>query len=431
MGFFPLVDYWSWADDLDVVADDAYPDPGDPAAPAEAALTQDLMRSLGGGRPWILMEQAVGAVSWRGHNLPKSPARSRLESIQAVARGADGVCFFQWRASRAGAERFHSAMLPHAGADTRVHEGVRRLGADLRRLRPVVGARVPARVALLFDWESWWAAHELARPTTRLDTLAQLRAWYRPLWDAGVAADVVRPGADLGGYDVVLVPQTYVLDERSAERLAEAADRGASLVVGPFTGVADVNAHVRTGRFPVLLRGVLGVSGEEWAPLPDDGTDLVLDADAWPGAASLAGPARATILGEALRSEGATVLASFAGGHLAGMPAIARTEAGAGHAWYVGTVPSPAVLARVLHDALDAAGVEPVLPGAREIDGLEVVQRGAALFLLNHSADEVQVKIPAPTTDLLTGALLDGEAHVPATGALVLVERTVPARPSG
>jgi beta-galactosidase len=322
-------------------------------------------------------------------------------------------------------------MLPHAGPDTRVHEGVRRLGADLQLLRPVVGTTVPARVAMLFDWESWWAAHELARPTTRLDTLAQLRAWYRPLWEAAVAVDVVRPGADLDGYDVVLVPQTYLLDRRAADRLTDAVGRGASVVVGPFTGVADENTHLRTGRFPALLRGLLRVSGEEWVPLPDDGTDLVLADDAWPGAAFLAGPARATILGEALRSEGATVLASFDGGHLAGLPAITRTEAGAGHAWYVGTVPSPAVLERVLHDALDAAGVEPTLPGLREVDGLEVVRRGSALFLLNHSADVVQVKIPAPTTDLLTGATVDGEAHVPATGALVLVERTVPARPGG
>jgi beta-galactosidase len=39
--------------------------------------------------------------------------------MQAVGRGADGIFFFQRRQSRAGAERFHSAMLPHAGTRTR------------------------------------------------------------------------------------------------------------------------------------------------------------------------------------------------------------------------------------------------------------------------------------------------------------------------
>ncbi|WP_041295406.1 beta-galactosidase [Isoptericola variabilis] len=423
MGFFPLADYWSWADDLDVVADDAYPDPGDPDAPADSALTQDLVRSLGGGRPWVLMEQAAGAVSWRDHNLPKSPERSRLESLQAVARGADGVCFFQWRASRAGAERFHSAMLPHAGPDTRAHAGIRRLGADLRRLRPVVGTRVAATVALLFDWESWWAAHELARPTTRLDTLAQLRAWYRPLWEAGVAADVVHPRTALDPYDVVLVPQTYLLDERAAAGVTVAVERGASAVVGPFTGVADENAHVRTGRFPALLRDLLRVGGEEWAPLPDGGVRLVVEPDGWRSAAGVAADAHAAIFGEALRAEGATVLARFAEGHLAGLPAVTCARTGAGHAWYVGTVPDAPLLERVVGDALDAAGVAPVLPGVRAVDGLEAVRRGDALFLLNHSDVDARVPVPAPATDLLTGAPVDGEAHVPATGAVVLIER--------
>ncbi len=421
MGFFPLVDYWSWADDLDVVADDAYPDPGDPHSPADAALTQDLMRSLGQGRPWVLMEQAAGAVSWREHNLPKSPERSRLESLQAVARGADGVCFFQWRAARAGAERFHSAMLPHAGPDTRVHEGVRRLGADLRLLRPVVGTTVPARVAILFDWESWWAAHELARPTVRLDTLAQLRAWYRPLWETGVAVDVVRPGSDLAAYDVVLVPQTYLLDEHAAERLTEAAARGASVVVGPFTGVADTDAQVRTGRFPVLLTGLLGVSGEEWVPLPDDGVTLALD-PRWGSGVDVV-DARATTFAEALRADGAAVLARFAGGHLDGLPAITRTTAGAGRCWYVGTVPTGPVLERVLDDALRAGGVGPALAVAAEVPGLEVVRRGPALFLLNHTGVELDVPVPSAATDLLTGSEVSGgRVRVPATGAVVLIE---------
>ncbi|MCA5893813.1 beta-galactosidase [Isoptericola sp. NEAU-Y5] len=437
MGFFPLVDYWSWADDLDVVADDAYPDPTDPHAPADTALTQDLMRSLGAGRPWVLMEQAAGAVSWRPHNVPKSPERSRLESLQAVARGADGVCFFQWRASRAGAERFHSAMLPHAGPDTRVHEGVRRLGADLRRIGSVAGGRVHARVAMLFDWESWWAAEEQARPTERLRVLDQLRAWYRPLWEAGVAVDVVRPGADLTAYDVVLVPQSYVLTEVAGRGLEAAARRGASVVVGPFSGVADENAHVRTGRFPVLLTGVLGLSGEEWVPLPDDGVPLALgDALSLDGAGGTldgggvgpgpdgagapGGAPRASVLGELVRGEGAEILVTYASGHLAGAPAVARRAAGEGAGWYVGTVLPAPLLGRVLYDVLAEAGVTGVLPDLAGHPGLEAVRRGGALFVLNHSGHAARVPLTSPFVDLLTGARLTTALHVAAGDAAVL-----------
>ncbi|OCI29951.1 beta-galactosidase [Oerskovia enterophila] len=472
MGFFPLVDYWSWADDLDVVADDAYPDPADPHAPSTSALTHDLMRSLGRGRPWVLMEQAAGAVSWRPHNLTKSPGRSRLESLQAVARGADAVCFFQWRAATKGPERFHSAMLPHAGPETRAHQGVRRLGADLARLRAVVGTRVVARVAVLFDWPSWWASQSEALPTDRLDALAQLRSWYRPLWEDGVAVDVARPGQDLSGYDVVLAPQLYLLAERAAEELRAHVARGGTLVLGPFGGVADESAHVRTGRFPALLRDVVGLSGEEWVPLPDDGAEVAWSAGSTaarpggrpgepsgtPGATSSrpsvsepapvpapvpaagTGSFRAEVLGELVRSEGAEVLASFRGGHLDGGPAITRHGLpGGGAAWYVATVPPQDVLAHVLRRALAEAGVEGVAPAVR-LPGVEVVRRGDALFVLNHGRDTVRVRVEdlfprgsssvspshprAEVVDLLTGLPpAAGEVVLAADDVVVLIER--------
>lgn len=415
MGFFPGIDPWSWADDVDVVADDAYPDPGDPRAPADAALTQDLMRSLGDGAPWLLMESATSAVSWRPHNLPKSPERSRLESLQAVARGADGVCFFQWRASRSGAERFHSAMLPHAGPETRVHRGVRRLGADLARLAPVVGGRVAADVAVVVDWPSWWASGEVARPTDRLDAVEQLRAWYRVLWARDVACDLVPPGRDLTGYRAVLVPQLYLLDEDASGALRAAAHAGATLVVGPFSGVADRNAHVRTGRFPALLHDVLGVSGEEWVPLPDDGVDLDVVEPA-------TGGARAHVLGELLEADGATVLATFAHGHLAGGPAVTRHAYGDGEAWYVATVPDEGLLGAVLGAALDRAGVAPMLAGADRRPGVEAVRRGDVLFVLNHTDAPVTVPVDGPHLDLLTGRPVDDAAHLAAHDVAALVD---------
>ena len=76
------------------------------------------------------------------------------DSLRAVAHGADAVCYFQWRASVQGSERFHSAMLPHAGPDTDLHRAVREQGRLLGRLRPVVGTPVDARVALVVDWPS-------------------------------------------------------------------------------------------------------------------------------------------------------------------------------------------------------------------------------------------------------------------------------------
>ncbi|GAA4488171.1 beta-galactosidase [Microbacterium panaciterrae] len=424
MGFFPLADYWSWADEVDVIADDQYPDPAHPGSVEEIALTQDLMRSLGHGAPWMLMEQATSAVQWRAHNAPKSPEKARLDTLQAVARGADGVGYFQWRASRAGAERFHAAMLPHAGADTDIFRGVCRQGADLQRLRPVVGGRIEADAAILFDWSAWWAAEEPARPTERLDTLEQLNRWYRQLWRRGIAVDVLPPTADLSAYRLVLVPQLYILEPAAAAALETAVQRGAHLVVGPFSGVADRNAHIVTGRAPVLLGETLGISGEEWCAIPEE--CVALGGAGWAVAAgeSQDGEASASILGERIRSDGAEVLLRHLEGGLAGIPAVTRNPRGEGTAWYLSAVVSDGVLSRVIGEAVADSRTRGALAGYTLLpERLEAVRRGEVLFLLNHSDEDQDVAVPAGLVDLLTGAETEDVVTVQAGDARALIEK--------
>lgn len=95
---------------------DVYPDPRDPLGGQYNAMIADMTRSQARG-PWMVMEQAAGPVNWRGVNHPKPRGLNRLWSLQTVARGADAVCYFQWRQSRQGAEKFHSGMVGHAGEE--------------------------------------------------------------------------------------------------------------------------------------------------------------------------------------------------------------------------------------------------------------------------------------------------------------------------
>ncbi|HWK76558.1 beta-galactosidase [Microbacterium sp.] len=394
MGFFAHADYHSWAAEVDVVSDDQYPDPANPDAASEIALVQDLMRSLGQGRSWMLMEQSISAVSWREHNLPKSPLRARRDSLQAVARGADAICFFQWRQARSGAERFHSSMLPHAGADSDVFRGACRQGADLQKLAAVAGTEIATDVALLFDWSAWWAGEEPASPTERLSTMEQVNRWYRSLWRRGIPVEVRHPDADLDDYGVILVPHAYILSDAAAQALAAAAARGAQVVIGPFSGVADENAGILQGRSPVQLRELIGASGEEWSGMLTGALQLAdgfsTDDDA----------PTASILAERLRAEGGEVLAAHADGDLAGIPAVIRND----NAWYLGAVVSDGVLDAVLARALAAASVTGPIDGLDTLpDGLEAVRRGDVLFLLNHTQHPIDVPVTAGLVDLLTG----------------------------
>ena len=187
MGLFRPVDQFRWSPELDVVSVDSYPDPADAEAYLVSAMTGDLTRSVGGGRAWLLMEQTPNAVNWRAVNVPKAPGQYRALSLQAVARGADAVLSFQWRAAATGAEKFHSGMLPHAGTGSRVWREVVRLGADLRRLAPVAGRPVPGR-------------RRLAARLGELVGARAGRASQQPAAPDGIAQRVL-PSAVRGGRD--------------------------------------------------------------------------------------------------------------------------------------------------------------------------------------------------------------------------------------
>ena len=167
-------DYWTWAGDMAVIANDHYLDHRLERPEVELSFAADTTRGLAGGAPWILMEHSTGAVNWQPRNLTKAPGEMLRNTASHVARGADGICFFQWRASVKGTEKFHSALLPHAGTSSRTWRDSVELGALAGRLGELRGSRVVADVALVFSWENWWAADLEAHPTADFSYIEQV-----------------------------------------------------------------------------------------------------------------------------------------------------------------------------------------------------------------------------------------------------------------
>ena len=423
MRFFKPLDYWKWAEREDIVTDDVYQDPLDPDAGMRSAMAGDLMRSLGHGKPWLLMEQSPNRVNWRDVNAPKAPGQMRLWSLQALARGADGVMFFQWRQSRAGAEKFHSAMVPHGPPQSSpTWREVVQLGAELRGLDAVRGSRVPADVAILFDWESWWALELPSKPSNRIQQIEQLEAFYRPLFEANVTADFARPGDDLSHYKLVIAPSVYLVSDAAAANLAAYVEQGGNLVMSFFSGIVDSNEHIRLGGYPQPFIRVLGMQVIDWVPLGDGDEVAVKFAD---------GPdAAGDIWAELIETQGAEVLATFASSHLSGRPAVTLNRIGKGSAEYVGTQLDAAAMKELLRSAWTRAGVKPVLEAAA---GIEAVRRdvpgGSLLFLLNHTDASVEIAIPGEAVSLNGGkAMTGGRLHLEPRDVAILHQQGVPAR---
>lgn len=370
LGGWVPVDHARWAREVDLVAIDHYPSDAGPGAEEETAFAADLARGWSQGRPWLLMESAPNLIYTAGRMHAKEAGRMARHSLAHVARGSRGAMFFQWRAPRGGAERFHSALVPHAGPDSRVFREAVALGESLARLSEVDSSAVEASVAIAWDAASWWALQGPGLPSDHIDYLDEVRAAHRALWRVGITADFVSLGDPLA-YRLLVLPAHYVMSDAAALAVSRYVAGGGHLVATYLSGIADERGRVRLGGYPGALRDVLGVRVEEFRPA-DSGWDEVV--------------------------------------HLAGaevvQPGLTRHRYGQGTAWYVSTRPDEAAYGKLL---AEAAGVTPA-------PGVEIVRRrGGWVFVLNH-ADHPR-PAPAEGVDLLTGRTA---GDIPAGGCAVI-----------
>ena len=407
------VDYWAWGREVDLVTNDHYLITDGRRTHVNLAMAADLTRSVAGGAPWLLLEHSTSGVNWQLRNPATAPGQMARNSLAHVARGSEGALFFQWRQSRRGAEKFHSAMVPHGGTDTRVWREVVELGASVEALSEIRGTRTEADVAMLWDWHSWWAQNLDWRPSVDHEARERADAFYEALYDRHLTVDFAHPEADVSRYPLVVVPALYLMTEAAGRNLEAYVENGGTLVVSYFSGIVDEHDAVHEGAYPGPLRDVLGLTVEEFSPLlpgervrvtGPDGTELA--ADVWT---------------EFVVPRGAETVLTYADGLAAGLPAVTRHRLGEGTAWYVST--------RLGADGLDAllgrAGEDARLaPRADLPRDVEVVRRtgasGTYLFAVNHTGSDVKVPLEAAGTELLTGEPAAGRLAVPA-GAVRVV----------
>ena len=390
-------DYWSWAPHVDFVANDHYLDHRLETPGAELAFAADLTRGLAGGEPWLLMETATSSVNWQPRNAAKAPRELLRNALTHVARGADGISFFQWRASLQGSEKFHSAMLPHAGTGTKVWREAVELGDILARISEVAGSKVVADAALVFDWQAWWATDLDSHPSESVRYLTEVHRAHAALLEGGYTVDFVAPGATLDAYPLVVVPCLYAVTDAAASSITEYVRAGGNAVITFFSGIVDADDRVRAGGYPGAFREMLGVHSEEFFPVDEPLT--LSDGNA------------ASLWSEFVHLDTASAIATFADGPVAGVPAITRNSFGDGTAWYVATALDAPGMRELLARAANEAGVrQPVT-----LAGVEIVMRRGIhdyLFVINHS--DVAVQVPARGTDIIGGNVVHHLLDVPA-----------------
>ncbi|MEY9871713.1 beta-galactosidase GanA [Streptacidiphilus sp. MAP12-33] len=379
----------------------------------DTAFGADRARSFGGGKPWLLIEQGPSTVYAGDRVLPKQPGEMLRHSLGHIARGSEGTLFFQWRQSRAGAELWHSAVVPHAGPASRIFREAVGVGEAVAGLGEVAGAVVRAEAAVLHDSDAWWALDCQGLPSPGNDYHRALSRAHRAFWDAGLTCDFAHPEADLSRYRLVVAPALYLLSAAGSESLRHYVDGGGTLLVQHFSGAVDEHHRAHLGGYPAgPLREALGIRVEEYRPLAADEPITLSDGSTggdW---------------SESLSVEGAETMASYTHGMLAGRPALTRHRFGTGQGWYLSTCLDDPHYAALVAALAEQAGVRPELPGLPA--GVEAVRRHAAdgrswLFLMNHGDCAWTAEVPGH--ELLTDRPVPPEGVGLAPGAVAVVRQ--------
>lgn len=402
MGTYKGLDYFKWAKEMDIVSWDNYPSFDTPWS--QTAMNHDLMRGLK-DEPFMLMEQTPSQQNWQPYNSLKKPGQMRAQSYQTIAHGADTIQFFQLRRSVGGCEKFHGAVIEHAGSDkARVFREVSELGEELKRIGgSIIKSRNEAKVGILFDWDNYWALEYTSGPNKDLKYVDQILQYYEYFYNKNIPIDMIPADADFGKYDLLIAPVLYMVKEGMAEAIEEFVAAGGTFVTGFMSGIVDQSDNVHSGGYPGPLRKLAGVWVEEIdAMAPEQSNTLAFKDGTVDGCRMLC---------DIIHLEGAEEIAQYQSNFYAGTPAVTKNMFGKGCTYYVGTMLTETGLGKLLKMACDSAGIAPVIDEDTELEVTRrVAESGAIYFVMNFKDKE----LPLPAVfvgekDLLTGTVMGEE----------------------
>jgi len=407
-GFYDY-DYFKFRDVLDFASWDAYPEwgAGRIKAADDCAFWHDFYRSLKKNKPFLLMESTPSLVNWHEINRAKRPGEDTLASLQAIARGADSVQYFQFRASRGSSEKFHGAVVMHDGTEhTRTFRAVQKTGDILKKVDEICGTLVQSRVAILMDWESMWALDDCQGYLSKnKGYLSTLYAYHKYFIDRSINVDIVNPKDDLSPYSLVIAPMLYMTDEQTIESLTNYVSGGGTLFSTYIFGVVNGTDLCHLGGKPGgTLKDVFGLTVEETDTLyPDARGEVVMSGK----------PFITKDFCDVITNCKAQILATYNADFYSGSPAYTVNDYGKGKAYYQAFRSDDDFIAAALDNVTENIGIA---PNAVAPAGVQVTTRtdgkNEYLFILNFTDEEQKVLINGLYADLLNNSSVRGEVAV-------------------
>ncbi len=421
MSTYPGIDYFALGKLLDRSSWDNYPvwmgNEQDAQTGSFTAFNHDLMRGVGDGKPFLMMESSPGPVNWQQVNALRRPGTVLLQGLQAVAHGSDSVQYFQFRKSRGSFEKFHSAVVDHVGhGDTRAYRDVVQVGEALKTLKEVAGSAPENEIALVYDWENRWALEDARFGLSDKGYEKAVRTHHTALYNLGFGVDIIDQTADLSKYRIVSAPMCYMLREGFAAKVHDYVKAGGTFVLTYVSGYVNEEDLCFLGGFPGPLMDVAGLWAEEVDAL-FPGTKNSFD---WQGKTY-----EAVDFCELTHVKTARALAVYGQEFYAGTPALTENSFGAGRCYYLAARTGEDFLQDFYRHIAEEASVMPLMENIPQ--GIGVAKRVGEdglefLFVMNFLPEEKTVTLAGSWQDMLTGKAVSGETTLAPRSTLVLMK---------
>ena len=406
LGWSDNWDHYAITADLDLASWDDYVGQGHLLVSRNAMLN-DFVRGWKRQNFWV-METEPGSVNWAPINNALDRGETRALAWQAIGHGADAILYWQWRSALNGQEEYHGTLIGADGNPVPVYSEIQQLGHDLKLTRTAIAGTSPhSEVAILHDYDSRWAI-DFQPHTREYDQQQVLLRFYTPLEQFAQSVDVISAFADLGdpnhgGYKFVVAPSLNVIPQALADRLLAYVRAGGHLLLGPRSGMKDQFNSLNPQRQPGPLAPALGGRVEQFyaldAPVPLTSPDH-----------SNIGSGTASIWAEQLSATSPDTHIGLtygtSNGWLDNQPAMISRTIGKGTISYLGTLPDPALMSRLLTERAAAAGITPAFGPISK--GVEVCRRSdtthTVYILINHGNQLARITLPTPMHNLLANS---------------------------
>lgn len=348
----------------------------------------------------------------------------RVWTHQIVAHGARAVLYHQWRTAKFGGETGGFGILRADGSRTKRLEAIEQSGAEIKKIMTELGTRklCPKAAVAYLRSSDVQTYQEQGPPRTIAGQWEQVRAElghthgldscqgaYQVLWNYyNPSAFIFESHLESGDlpYDMILLPNPYVLERKHFEAILRFVERGGVLVTESRFGTKNRNAHLHERP---LLQELLGIVPEH--------IETIDDRIYIPKLRSWAYGFRDLI------SDGAEPLMEFKDG----FPAFIERKIGKGRVLYA-TFSLFMSIGKSGNERL-AEYVRNYLPEPefflKDKDHIEMVlwEKGASplLYVINHSPSKDKFEIDTPDRYNRAKDLLSGESFDIVKGKLPLV----------